>query len=81
MDVDKLNPLELDEMADIIADAIEAVDADEEKKNASGTVEGETLEKGVNTGGKTDYETGVTEEGYQMQGTRFTRVDFLYLPF
>ncbi|KAL8164933.1 UNVERIFIED_CONTAM: hypothetical protein K2H54_017036 [Gekko kuhli] len=54
-------------MADIIADAIEAVDGDEEKKNASGIVEGETLEKGVNADGKTDYEMGLMEEGYQMQ--------------
>ncbi|XP_060104049.1 receptor-type tyrosine-protein phosphatase N2 [Heteronotia binoei] len=67
VDVDNLNPLELDKMADIIADAIEAVDADEEKKNASGIVEEETLEKGVNADGKTDYDTGLMEEGYQMQ--------------
>ncbi|XP_054846938.1 receptor-type tyrosine-protein phosphatase N2 [Eublepharis macularius] len=67
VDVDKLNPLELDEMADIIADAIEAVDADEEKKNAAGNVEEETLGKDVNAEGKAEYETGLMEEGYQMQ--------------
>lgn len=68
-------------MADIIADAIEAVDADEEKKNASGIVEGETLEKGVNADGRADYETGLMEDGYRMPGTRFNRVDFLCLLF
>ncbi|XP_053119413.1 receptor-type tyrosine-protein phosphatase N2 isoform X3 [Hemicordylus capensis] len=59
VDVDKLNPLELDEMADIIADAIQAVDVDEEKKNAAGKVEGERAEKRVDAEGKDD---GVQKE-------------------
>uniref|UniRef100_A0ACB8FW69 Uncharacterized protein n=1 Tax=Sphaerodactylus townsendi TaxID=933632 RepID=A0ACB8FW69_9SAUR len=75
VDVDKLDPPELDEMADIIADAIEAVDADEEKKNAAGNLEGEALEKGTKAEGKTDYETGLTEEGYQMQDARTQKDD------
>ncbi|XP_063003678.1 receptor-type tyrosine-protein phosphatase N2 [Elgaria multicarinata webbii] len=67
VDVDKLSPLELDEMADIIADAIQAVDVDEEKKNAPGKVEGERAEKGVDAEGKDDYEMGLMTEGYPMQ--------------
>lgn len=70
MDVDKLNPLELDEMADIIADAIQAVDAEEEKENAAGKVEGGRAEQKGNAEGKDEYETGLMDESYRAQGTR-----------
>ncbi|KAF7245996.1 Receptor-type tyrosine-protein phosphatase N2 [Varanus komodoensis] len=70
VDVDKLSPLELDEMADIIADAIQGVDTDEEKKNAAGKVEGEKTEKGMDAEGKDDYEMGLMSEGYHMQDER-----------
>ncbi|XP_062840672.1 receptor-type tyrosine-protein phosphatase N2 isoform X4 [Anolis carolinensis] len=68
VDVDKLNPPELDEMADIIADAIQAVDVDEEKKNAAGKLEGDRAEKGVDSVGKgDDYEMGLMNKGHHMQ--------------
>ncbi|XP_053265466.1 receptor-type tyrosine-protein phosphatase N2 isoform X2 [Podarcis raffonei] len=67
VDVDKLSPLELDEMADIIADAIQAVDVDEEKKNAAGKVGGEAEEKRVDAEGKDDYEMGLMSAGYPLQ--------------
>nr|XP_034985730.1 receptor-type tyrosine-protein phosphatase N2 [Zootoca vivipara] len=67
VDVDKLSPLELDEMADIIADAIQAVDVDEEKKNAAGKVGGETEEKRVDAEEKDDYEMGLMRAGYPLQ--------------
>ncbi|XP_060638557.2 receptor-type tyrosine-protein phosphatase N2 isoform X2 [Anolis sagrei] len=68
VDVDKLNPPELDEMADIIADAIQAVDVDEEKKNAAGKLEGDRAEKGVDSEGKDDdYEMGLMNKGHHMQ--------------
>ncbi|KAH0627585.1 hypothetical protein JD844_003494, partial [Phrynosoma platyrhinos] len=68
VDVDKLGPLELNEMADIIADAIQAVDADEERKNAAGKVEGERAEKGVGSERKVeDYDMELMSKGYHMQ--------------
>ncbi|XP_061441676.1 receptor-type tyrosine-protein phosphatase N2 [Rhineura floridana] len=67
VDVDKLNPLELDKMADIIADAIQAFDVEEEKKNAAGKVEGERAEKRVDAEGKDYYEMGLMTEGYHLQ--------------
>lgn len=79
MDVDKLNPLELDEIADIIADAIQAVDAEEEKKNAIGKVEGDRAEKKANAGRKDVYEMGLMDESYPLQGTLCKTVDFLYI--
>ncbi|XP_066483620.1 receptor-type tyrosine-protein phosphatase N2 [Tiliqua scincoides] len=75
VDVDKLNPLELDEMADIIADAIQAVDAEEEKKNAIGKVEGDRAEKRVNAERTDDYEMGLMDESYQVQDPRAQKED------
>ncbi|KAJ6659348.1 hypothetical protein lerEdw1_019219 [Lerista edwardsae] len=75
VDVDKLNLLELDEMADIIADAIQAVDAEEEKKHAVGKVEGDRAEKEVNAEGKDDYEMGLVDESYHAQDPRAQKED------
>lgn len=64
-------------MADIIADAIQAVDVDEEKKNAAGKVGGEAEEKRVDAEGKDDYEMGLMSAGYPLQGTLSTMAAFL----
>lgn len=81
MDVDKLSPVELDKMADVIADAVQAVDAEEEKKNAPGKGDGERTEKKGDASGKDYYELGFVDEGNRVQSTGFSMVDFLCLFF
>ncbi|XP_060539572.1 receptor-type tyrosine-protein phosphatase N2 isoform X1 [Pantherophis guttatus] len=66
VDVDKLSPLELDKMADIIAEAVQIVDTNGEKNNAAGKVEGERTATGPDTEGKNNYETG-ENEGFHVQ--------------
>ncbi|KAK9396098.1 receptor-type tyrosine-protein phosphatase N2 [Crotalus adamanteus] len=66
VDVDKLSPLELDKMADIIAEAVQIVDTNEEKSNATGKVEGERTATGVDGEGEYDYEMG-GNEGFQVR--------------
>ncbi|XP_025025378.1 receptor-type tyrosine-protein phosphatase N2-like, partial [Python bivittatus] len=75
VDVDKLSPLELDKMADIIAEAIQTVDTTEEKSNAAGKVEGERTETGVDAAGKSDYEMGLMNEGFHMQDEGAWNID------
>lgn len=74
VDVDKLSPLELDKMADIIAEAIQTVDTNEEKSNAAGKVEGERTET-VDAAGKSDYEMGLMNEGFHMQDEGAWNID------
>ncbi|KAM6452069.1 receptor-type tyrosine-protein phosphatase N2 isoform 2-T2 [Liasis olivaceus] len=75
VDVDKLSPLELDKMADIIAEAIQTVDATEEKSNATGKAEGERTETGVDAAGKSNYEMGLMNEGFHMQDEGAWNID------
>ncbi|XP_029140109.1 receptor-type tyrosine-protein phosphatase N2 [Protobothrops mucrosquamatus] len=66
VDVDKLSPLELDKMADIIAEAVQIVDTNEEKSNATGKVEGERTATGVDGEGEYNYEMG-GNEGFHVR--------------
>lgn len=77
VNVDNLSPLELDEMANIIADAIQVVDVEEEKQNGAGKFEEERAEaemKEVDAQGGADYETGLTDANVNVQGTRPKRL-------
>ncbi|XP_074802371.1 receptor-type tyrosine-protein phosphatase N2 isoform X3 [Natator depressus] len=70
VNVDNLSPLELDEMADIIADAIQVVDVAEEKQNGAGKFEGERAKaevKEVDAQGGADYETGLMDANFNIQ--------------
>ncbi|XP_032090864.1 receptor-type tyrosine-protein phosphatase N2 [Thamnophis elegans] len=66
VDVDKLSPLELDKMADIIAEAVQIFDTNGEKNNAAGKVEGERIATGVGAEGENNYEMG-ENEGFHVQ--------------
>ncbi|XP_030405968.1 receptor-type tyrosine-protein phosphatase N2 isoform X2 [Gopherus evgoodei] len=73
VNVDNLSPLELDEMADIIADAIQVVDVAEEKQNGAGKFEGERSKaevKEVDAQRGVDYETGLMDAIVNMQDNR-----------
>nr|XP_008161205.1 receptor-type tyrosine-protein phosphatase N2 [Chrysemys picta bellii] len=70
VNVDNLSPLELDEMADIIADAIQVVDVAEEKQNGAGKFEGERSKaevKEVDAQGGADDETGLMDANVNIQ--------------
>ncbi|XP_074918305.1 receptor-type tyrosine-protein phosphatase N2 isoform X3 [Chelonoidis abingdonii] len=73
VNVDNLSPLELDEMAEIIADAIQIVDVAEEKQNGAGKFEGERSEaevKEVDAQRGVDYETGLMDAIVNIQDNR-----------
>ncbi|XP_050798179.1 receptor-type tyrosine-protein phosphatase N2 isoform X3 [Gopherus flavomarginatus] len=73
VNMDNLSPLELDEMADIIADAIQVVDVAEEKQNGAGKFEGERPKaevKEVDAQRGVDYETGLMDAIVNMQDNR-----------
>ncbi|KAG8138774.1 hypothetical protein E2320_001576 [Naja naja] len=74
VDVDKLSPLELDKMADIIAEAVQIVDTNGEKNNAPGKVEGERTATGVDAEGENNYEMG-ENEGFHMQDKEAWNID------
>ncbi|XP_038246183.1 receptor-type tyrosine-protein phosphatase N2 isoform X2 [Dermochelys coriacea] len=70
VNVDNLSPLELDEMADIIADAIQVVDVAKEKQNGAEKFEGESTKaeiKEVDAQGGADYETGLMDANFNIQ--------------
>uniref|UniRef100_A0ABM5GMW9 Receptor-type tyrosine-protein phosphatase N2 n=1 Tax=Pogona vitticeps TaxID=103695 RepID=A0ABM5GMW9_9SAUR len=78
VDVDKLSPLELDEMADVIADAIQAVGVDEERENTAGKVEGERTEKGMDKEGKEDdYKMELMSKNHPMQDAEAQNEDIM----
>ncbi|XP_070585569.1 receptor-type tyrosine-protein phosphatase N2 [Erythrolamprus reginae] len=66
VDIDKLSPLELDKMADVIAAAVQIVDTNGEKNRATGKVEGERTATEVDAEGESNYETG-ENGGFHMQ--------------
>ncbi|XP_026536730.1 receptor-type tyrosine-protein phosphatase N2 [Notechis scutatus] len=74
VDVDKLSSLELDKMADIIAEAVQIVDTNGEKNNAPGKVEGERTATGVDAEGEKKYEMG-ENEGFHMRDKGAWNID------
>ncbi|XP_074841157.1 receptor-type tyrosine-protein phosphatase N2 isoform X2 [Carettochelys insculpta] len=58
VNVDNLSPLELDEMADILADAIQVVDVEERKESGTGKFKGERAKAEVDAEAEADYEPG-----------------------
>lgn len=68
VNVDNLSPLELDEIADIIADAIQVVDVEKEKENGVGKVEEARTEAEVK---EVDAQGGTRKDAnVSIQGTR-----------
>nr|XP_006129406.1 receptor-type tyrosine-protein phosphatase N2 [Pelodiscus sinensis] len=71
VNVDNLSPLELNEMADIIADAIQVVDVEEEKQSGAGKFEGVRAKakvKEVNAQAGADYKTGLMDANVDTEG-------------